>query len=97
MKVFCKYCRFYDPAGWLCGNLELGEGPVHVFARCEFGEATETEEINPPIYHPELGLEKKRVVNINKITLGSNDNFDCSYYWKKWWIWQKAINRRERL
>ena len=97
MKVFCKYCRFYDPAGWIGGDMELDGGVRTLLpAECDYGETRVIVAVSPPTYHPEEGLRTNSLMK-KEVTLAHNRNFECIYYWKKWWIRQKGINKRERL
>ena len=85
MKVFCKYCRFYDPAGYVYGNIEFGESPgrLRIPAECEYGEGIEIVAVHPPMYHPENGLQTEQTQTKKAITLDSNKNFNCPFYWIK--------------
>ena len=97
MKVFCKYCHFYDPEGWIGGNIELGElSPALIPAECDYGKAVRMVAVRPPVWHREHGRQTKRLIE-SEVTLDSNKNFDCMYYHKKWWIRQKTINKMMRL
>ncbi len=99
MKVFCKYCRFYEPLKMEQRYNHMGgpDGIEKIPADCKKKIEVKLGEPLTLQYDPETGLLRKDGLFTRKINTQENSEFNCKYYHTKWWIRQKAINRRERL